>query len=166
MLASDLQAPFLSSYVPWYLDLFVAAWFFFLGGCIGSFLNVVVYRVPRGMTLVRRSSRCPYCCTKIRFRDNIPIFGWLMLRGRCRACHLPISVRYPLVETTVAIIFLTLAYVDLCHGGASGRAVGFASALAEPQWNLIGLYAFHCLLLSTLLTIALIVYDSRSLPRG
>lgn len=153
------------SYVPWYLDLFVAAWFFFLGGCIGSFLNVVVYRVPRGMTLVRRSSRCPYCCTKIRPQHNLPIFGWLLLRGKCHACHLPISVRYPLVETTVAIIFLSLAYIDLYHDKVTSRSIGLAIALIEPQWNRIGLYTLHCLLLSTLLAIALIAYDRRSTPQ-
>ena len=64
-----------------------------LGLAIGSFLNVVVYRVPAGRSLTPDSA-CPKCGTAIRRRDNIPVLSWLMLRGRCRGCHEPISARY------------------------------------------------------------------------
>src|SRR5947199_281294 len=71
---------------------------FILGTILGSFLNVVIYRLPRGLSIVRPGSRCPHCHTLIRPRDNIPLVSFLILRGRCRACRAPISWRYPLVE--------------------------------------------------------------------
>jgi leader peptidase (prepilin peptidase)/N-methyltransferase len=69
-----------------------------LGLGFGSFLNVVVHRLPRGESLVRPRSRCPGCGAPVRPRDNVPLLGWLLLRGRCRDCAAPISPRYPLVE--------------------------------------------------------------------
>lgn len=69
----------------------MAVLMFFVGASIGSFLNVVVYRVPAGLSIVRPASRCPNCSTPIRSTDNVPVFGWLRLRGRCRACGQPIS---------------------------------------------------------------------------
>jgi leader peptidase (prepilin peptidase)/N-methyltransferase len=80
-----------------------------LGLAIGSFLNVVIYRVPRGESLVTPSSHCPACDQPIRNRHNIPIFGWLILRGKCADCHAPISVRYPLVELVTAVVFVAVA---------------------------------------------------------
>src|SRR5436309_3050248 len=71
---------------------------FVLGTILGSFLNVVIYRLPRGLSIVRPGSRCPRCHTPIRPRDNIPLLSVLILRGRCRTCRAPISWRYPLVE--------------------------------------------------------------------
>src|SRR5256886_16456427 len=71
---------------------------FILGTILGSFLNVVIYRLPRGLSIVRPGSLCPHCRTLIRPRDNIPLVSFLILRGRCRACRAPISWRYPLVE--------------------------------------------------------------------
>ncbi len=76
-----------------------------VGAVIGSFLNVVIHRVPRAESIVFPSSRCPSCGTNIRPYDNIPIIGWLMLRGRCRACRAPISPRYPAVEALTAALF-------------------------------------------------------------
>jgi leader peptidase (prepilin peptidase)/N-methyltransferase len=72
---------------------------------IGSFLNVVAYRLPRGESLVRPGSRCPSCGTPIKARDNLPVLGWLLLRGRCRSCGAPISPRYPAVEAATALVF-------------------------------------------------------------
>lgn len=79
--------------------------FFALGAIIGSFLNVVVYRLPRGENLVTPASACPKCGTKLTWRENLPILGWLMLGGRCRFCRTKISPEYPLVETLVAVLF-------------------------------------------------------------
>lgn len=82
-----------------------------IGGCallgllIGSFLNVVIWRVPRGESIVSPPSACPGCGTPISPRDNIPILSWLLLRGRCRSCGEPISGRYPLVEAGTAVLF-------------------------------------------------------------
>lgn len=73
---------------------------------IGSFLNVVVHRVPAGLSVVRPRSRCPRCGAAIAGRDNIPVVSWFLLRGRCRDCRAPISARYPAVETATALLFL------------------------------------------------------------
>lgn len=75
------------------------------GLAIGSFLNVVIYRVPRQQSIVRPRSACPACGASILERDNIPVISWLLLRGRCRHCHSPISWRYPLVELACAGLF-------------------------------------------------------------
>jgi leader peptidase (prepilin peptidase) / N-methyltransferase len=79
------------------------------GLIIGSFLNVVAYRLPRGESLVAPASHCPGCDTPIRPWDNVPLFSWIFLRGRCRSCSERISPRYPLVELTTAVLFAGLA---------------------------------------------------------
>jgi leader peptidase (prepilin peptidase)/N-methyltransferase len=80
-----------------------------LGAAVGSFLNVVWYRVPRRESLVSPGSRCPHCRTPLRPWENVPIVSWLALRGRCRTCRAPISIRYPLVELATAVVFLVIA---------------------------------------------------------
>ena len=81
-----------------------------LGAVIGSFLNVVIHRVPREESIVLPSSRCPSCGTKIAFYDNLPILSYLMLRGRCRHCKAPISARYPAVELLTAALWLAIVW--------------------------------------------------------
>ena len=81
-----------------------------LGLLVGSFLNVVVWRVPRGESIVRPPSHCPQCERPIRPRDNVPVLSWLLLRGRCRDCAAPISGRYPAVELATAALFGALAW--------------------------------------------------------
>lgn len=76
------------------------------GAAIGSFLNVCVYRLPEGLSVVRPRSRCPGCETPIAARDNVPVLGWLLLRGRCRACGTGISIQYPLVELVTALLWV------------------------------------------------------------
>lgn len=76
-----------------------------VGLIIGSFLNVVIWRVPRGESVVRPPSACPQCGRQIRPRDNVPVVSWLLLRGRCRHCHTHISARYPAVEVGTAALF-------------------------------------------------------------
>ncbi len=71
---------------------------FFVGMCIGSFLNVCIYRLPSGKSIVRPASACPDCGTAIHWYDNIPLISYVILRGRCRGCKTPISIRYPIVE--------------------------------------------------------------------
>jgi leader peptidase (prepilin peptidase) / N-methyltransferase len=83
--------------------------FFVMGLVIGSFLTVVIGRLPRGESIVRPRSRCPACGTEIRARDNIPVVSWLLLRGRCRACGEPISAEYPLVELATGVLFAAAA---------------------------------------------------------
>jgi len=81
-----------------------------LGLLVGSFLNVVVWRVPRGESVVSPPSACPRCGARIAWYDNLPVVSWLVLRGRCRRCHEPISVRYPLVEAGTGILFGLVAW--------------------------------------------------------
>src|SRR4051812_28126978 len=79
-----------------------------VGLAVGSFLNVVVWRVPRGGSVVSPPSRCPSCDSRVRARDNVPVASWLLLRGRCRDCRAAISLRYPLVEALSAAVFVIL----------------------------------------------------------
>ncbi len=80
-----------------------------LGLAVGSFLNVVIHRVPRDESLVHPRSHCPACGNEVRNQHNIPVFGWLLLRGRCADCREPISARYPLVEAGTAVLFVAVA---------------------------------------------------------
>ena len=103
------------------------------GLLVGSFVNVVVYRVPRGESIVMPPSRCTVCGHRITALENIPVISWLALGGRCRSCKTPISMRYPLVELTVAALFglavleygPTLAGLDACLLGAVLVAILF-----------------------------------------
>ena len=91
------------------------------GATIGSFLNVVAYRLPRRESLVRPGSHCPGCGVAIKAYDNVPVLGWLWLRGRCRSCRAPISPRYPLVEALTAAL---AAAVVLTQHSAAGVVLG------------------------------------------
>jgi leader peptidase (prepilin peptidase)/N-methyltransferase len=124
-------------------------WLTALGAAVGSFLNVVVYRLPLGLSLIHPPSHCPKCGNPIPWHDNVPVFGWLVLRGRCRQCHDPISARYPLVEAVTAAIFAAVALAEITYLGRT---------------NAYGLYPLHILLLCTLLSAALIEYDGRYPP--
>jgi leader peptidase (prepilin peptidase)/N-methyltransferase len=105
----------------------VMAFVFAFGACVGSFVNVVVHRLPLGMSVIRPPSRCPTCGVRLRFfRENVPILGWLMVRGRCRACGERVSPQYMLVELFVALLFLGL-YV-----------VMFVVPPGTPWWSEIG----------------------------
>jgi leader peptidase (prepilin peptidase) / N-methyltransferase len=90
---------------PWYV---VAGVF---GACIGSFLNVVIYRVPLGQSIVSPPSRCPQCGSRLAWYDNIPIAGWLMLGGRCRKCDNRISIQYPIVELITSLLFVLVVWL-------------------------------------------------------
>jgi leader peptidase (prepilin peptidase)/N-methyltransferase len=87
-----------------------AAIAFVFGAIIGSFLNVVIWRLPRGENLANPPSHCPHCDAPVKPRDNIPIVSWLILRGRCRNCGEPISPRYPLVELLTAVLFAACVF--------------------------------------------------------
>ena len=125
--------------------LFAAAF----GGSIGSFLNVVVYRLPNRLSLISPPSHCPMCKTPIRWHDNVPVFGWLMLRGKCRHCRCSIPIRYPAIEAFTAAMFLALAAVE--------------NPLRAYPSHLIVL-CYHLFLLCTLLCAALIEIDGNRPP--
>ncbi|MDG2126901.1 MAG: prepilin peptidase [Fuerstiella sp.] len=151
----------------------IAAWIFILGSCFGSFLNVVIYRLPAGMSLGKPKSRCPQCETPLAARDNIPIFGWLLLRGKCRYCGLSIPVRYPLIETTCGLIFLVLLFCELLTGAANLPLRHPDHFHVHPgfwlvwfaKWDLSGLYLYHCLLLVVVLATCMIGYDQHPSQR-
>jgi leader peptidase (prepilin peptidase) / N-methyltransferase len=82
-----------------------------VGAVIGSFLNVVIHRLPRHESLVSPPSRCPHCETPVKPYDNVPVVSWLVLRGRCRHCGAPISPRYPVVELLTALVFAAVVLV-------------------------------------------------------
>lgn len=89
----------------WTHEPIVIAYVFFFGSAWGSFLNVLIYRLPREISVLRKPpSSCPGCSTPIRWYDNLPIVSWLALRGRCRQCKTRISIRYPLVEVTAGLM--------------------------------------------------------------
>ena len=144
----------------------IATWFVAVGASIGSFLNVVAYRLPIGRT-VGGHSGCPFCCTAIALGDNVPVLAWLKLRGRCRTCRLPISAQYPLVEFLVAMIFFSVYLTEVVRGGANlphetaFRVASFQMAVtATPILRLISYFA----LLSGLVAAALIVVKRQIVP--
>ncbi|MEM7560481.1 MAG: prepilin peptidase [Planctomycetota bacterium] len=153
------------------LDATVACWFFAVGASIGSFVNVVAYRLPQGRS-VGGNSQCPYCRTAISRGDNIPILGWFKLRGRCRTCRLPIPARYVAIEIAVAVVFSALYYSEFYFGGGNLPGVAGlslrASALvrvavsAELVVRMIA-YAFA---LGGLIAAALIAVRKQKVPLG
>jgi leader peptidase (prepilin peptidase)/N-methyltransferase len=99
------------------------------GLAIGSFLNVVAYRVPAGLSVVRPASACPGCGHEIRGRDNIPVISWLLLGGRCRDCRMSISARYPLLEALTGVAFLLVALLFAPRIAAATTALEAVSAV-------------------------------------
>src|SRR5688572_26301452 len=91
-------------------DIFGLVFAFALGAIVGSFLNVVIHRVPNELSIVFPSSTCPKCESPIKPYDNIPIFSWLILGGKCRNCKAPISARYPAVELLTGLVFAVVAW--------------------------------------------------------
>ncbi|MBL8729981.1 MAG: prepilin peptidase [Planctomycetes bacterium] len=133
-----------------------------LGACVGSFLNVVIWRLPQDDPRQRSlggRSRCPHCGTQIRWHDNLPVLGWLLLRGRARCCGKGIAVRYPLVEALTASLFLLLAIwppfgpVLL----ATDHGVAFDATAAAA-------FGLHALFLSLLIACTFIDFDHQLLP--
>jgi leader peptidase (prepilin peptidase) / N-methyltransferase len=143
---------------------FLYAWLFCMGATVGSFLNVVVYRLPRGKNLAYPGSFCPRCGHPIRLSDNIPLLSWLALRGRCRDCGGKISARYFLVELTLAAAFLIVLVAEHFLPALS---LGFAvrSPLlphdGAPFWCR---YAIHVVLVTTLIGATLLRADGFLVP--
>ena len=111
---------------------------FWFGSVYGSFLNVVIHRLPREESLVRPRSRCPRCKTMIAWFDNVPIVSWLILGGRCRRCRKPISARYPLVEAAAGLLAAALQRRwtdDPAWTAAAALACGALLAVALIDWD-------------------------------
>ena len=92
--------------LPWLI------FFMLIGACVGSFLNVVIYRLPEGKSVIHPPSCCPRCGHRLAWYDNVPVLGWLWLRGKCRYCGEPISVQYPIIEAIVAAARVALPSAD------------------------------------------------------
>jgi len=122
------------------------------GLIVGSFLNVVAYRLPRGESVVYPGSHCPSCDTPIKAYDNVPVFSWLVLRGRCRSCHKSISARYPVVEAVTAAL---LVAVVLAKGADSDAWLGLAFVVLLVPVTLIDLD--HRIIPNTLMLIGTVV---------
>lgn len=103
----------------------VITFFFLYGIVLGSFLNVCITRIPEGLSIVRPGSRCPSCKTPIRLYDNVPILSWILLRGKCRSCALPISPMYPLVELLTGMLFVA-CYLRFGVGVATFKWITFS----------------------------------------
>lgn len=117
--------------------IFYNPWFAFVwGACWGSFLNVVIYRHPLGKSVVAPSSACPSCQNPIAFYDNIPVFSWLILGGRCRACRHPFSPMYAINEALFGSLF-TLAVLVHRHEWRKGLAFGTALLALGPTTYLL-----------------------------
>ena len=123
-----------------------------LGACVGSFLNVVAWRLPREESVVQPGSHCPRCGTPLRWFENVPVLSWLLLRGRCRHCGAPIAARYPLVELLTAGLWVAATLAQ--PSGLGPAAAPLLQALAG--W----------LLLSWLIPLTLIDLDRLWLPEG
>ncbi len=152
--------------LPRLIDVTVFLWLFWVGSSVGSFLNVVAWRMPRGESINGRSY-CPRCQSRLAARDNFPVFGWLALGGRCRTCRLPISARYPIVE---AIVGTCITAVGLSELYRISLPLNGTSAFGGPVWapiisrDEIGLLLFHVVALSTSFAVGLIRFDNQRLP--
>ncbi|WP_137845545.1 A24 family peptidase [Microbacterium sp. 2FI] len=124
------------------------------GLVIGSFLNVVAYRVPAGVSLLRES-RCPNCDAPVKPWHNVPVISWLALRGRCASCATPIAVRYPIVEAISGVVFALVTWWVL--GGGAGVAAG---------WALATLVTAYLYLAAISIVLTLIDLDTRRLPNA
>ena len=124
---------------------------FIFGLCIGSFLNVLIYRLPRSISAIKGRSFCPKCKKKILWHDNIPVLSFVLLRGKCRFCHSPISWQYPIVEVLTGVLFL-LAVIFI-----SKQISNFQFPIAQQQAPLISNYllivAYYLFLISSLIVI-------------
>lgn len=144
-------------------------WVFLLGGAVGSFLNVVVYRLPRGESLLWPPSHCPRCNHPIRWYDNVPILSWMILAGRCRDCRGPIAIRYPVVEAMCAAMFLVVLLRIGIGAHLPQRPVPVGEGVIFRTWTpleTLGASAYYLVLLATLLAAGLIEYDGHPLPVG
>ena len=138
---------------------------FLFGACVGSFLNVLVWRLPTGQSVVTPPSRCPKCGHRLSWHENLPILGWFILRGRCKACRSPISFQYPAVEFIVALLFLA-AYLVLY--APLDRAPGaFFHDAASDWWRFQGFQwswpAFAVTLIAIAGLVAMMIVDAKTM---
>lgn len=148
------------------IDAMRGLWAAAFGACVGSLINVLAYRIPRGMDYVTPTSRCPSCSTKLTWRENIPIFGWLMLRGKCRFCRSPISPEYPIVESIVALLWFVAFMV--CYADEYAGLSFFLHL--QPEWARSGfvqtwpIFLVIVTLLSSLVAMTIVDAKTYTIP--
>ena len=152
-------------FAQWAPTLIGGVFVFMFGACVGSFLNVLVWRLPTGQSVVTPPSRCPICGHKLGWRENLPILGWFILRGRCKACKQHISFQYPAVEFLVAALFLVTYLVLYAPLDRAGGA--FFHDAASDWWRLQGFQwswpAFIVVLIAISGLVAMTIVDAKSM---
>ena len=139
----------------------IAAVFGILGALIGSFLNVVIYRVPAGRSIVAPPSACSSCGARIRPFDNIPVLSWFVLRGECRDCKAPISPRYPMVELGTAVFFAVVALWVFSPVDFAWAAVTTTTNVVPTQIIVLAAFLY---LAAISVALAMIDLDTHTLP--
>ncbi|OUW76969.1 MAG: hypothetical protein CBD74_12595 [Saprospirales bacterium TMED214] len=147
------------------VDVVIAVWSFWVASSVGSFLNVVAWRMPRGQSINGRS-HCPRCLTQLKARDNFPVFGWLALRGRCRNCRLPVSPRYPIVEAVVGLSLTAVAVAEVYQVSLPHQGQHYGGPLWLPELDPVILVtiAYHIVGLTLCWALGLIRIDGNRLP--
>ena len=129
-----------------YLQVFIA------GLCIGSFLNVIIYRFPNNLSIIKPRSFCPKCNTQLNWRENIPLLSWFIQRGKCKTCKTNISFRYPLIEILTGFLFIIF--------------LNSSPSLYASSSNWFFNTCFSWIFLSLLICISLIDIDFLWIPKG
>jgi len=143
-------------FMMWPLVLALGLGVFLVGTVVGSFLNVCIYRIPWQKSVIWPGSRCPHCFNDIAARDNVPVISWILLRGECRSCGVPIPVRYLLVECLVGTLFLGAFLIDVL---AADRV--FWGQISPFQ---LAVMAYHDILIALLVAATFIDYDLMTIP--
>ncbi len=142
----------------WFLTAYISAIIFVFGAVIGSFLNVLIYRLPIGMDFKKGNSICPNCEHKLNWKDLFPLFSWIFLGGKCRYCKAPISKQYPIVEALNGT-FYVLSYIFLC-GGVQIKGVMFEFGDLGISLKLAG----YMIMFSALIVVSWIDFKHQIIP--
>jgi leader peptidase (prepilin peptidase) / N-methyltransferase len=171
MLPSFLQLDFVTRSLLRTLEAFVVAFFFAVGASFGSFLNVVAYRLPHHLDISVSGSRCPNCNKRLSFKENMPIFGWLSLRGKCSGCQIPIPFKYLAAEMLLGFIAVWLGAYELLSGGINlplrtpNFYAGVVWIVFYTKWDLVSYTLFHFALFCILSTQILILDNNLKVPK-
>src|SRR5579864_6795937 len=150
--------------------MFLILWYvllFLLGAAVGSFLNVCIYRIPLEKSFIWPGSRCGHCLQPIRWYDNIPLVSYWVLRGKCRTCGTPFSMRYFIVELLTALFFVILFYLEIfenVHDLEVLRIYRYQTLGGLPPWQGLVVFGFHAILLCFLLVASFCDIDRQTIP--
>ena len=171
LLPSTLQHDLVTRSILRSLEALVVAFFFAVGASIGSFLNVVAYRLPNNLDISVAGSRCPKCGKRLNWKENMPLFGWLGLRGQCSGCHAPISIKYLIAELLVGGLAVWIGSYELLSGGINlpirtpNFYAGAVWIIFYTKWDLVSYALFHFAFFAILATQLLILHNGFSIPK-